>query len=229
MANPLNHMYSFFKKNSGSESLQDLKIYSLLQEVKVLKRGNATLLKELDFLKNQFNSHITFNFLNFCYSKVHKSSKSAADAIESFADMLRYSSQLKPDEEVPLKREIEYIENFIRIQKCITDKVCFSFQYEGRVEEKVILPFVLIKFVENAFKYGELNNELHPIQIYLLAENDKIIFHVKNKKNSAKTLEGLKINYQNIEQMLDVFYFGKFQLKIKETELEYYSELVLRV
>ncbi|HET6227762.1 MAG TPA: histidine kinase [Bacteroidia bacterium] len=222
-------MYSLFKKNPGSDSLNELKIHALSQEVNTLKRDNATLSKELDFLKNQFNSHITFNFLNFCYSKVHKSSKHAAEAIETFADMLRYSSQLKPDEEVALKREIDYIENFIRIQRCITEKVYCDFKYEGRIQQKVIVPFVLIKFVENAFKYGEINNELYPIQIHLMAETDSVIFEVKNKKNPVKPIDGLKANYQNIKQMLDVFYEERLQLKIKETELEYHSSLILKI
>lgn len=222
-------MDSLFKNNPGSDSSHELKIHALSQELNVLRRSNATLSKELDFLKNQFNSHITFNFLNFCYSKVHKSSNNAAEAIEAFADMLRYSSQLKPDEAVSVRKEIDYIENFTRIQRCITDKVCFNFQYEGCIQEKMILPFILIKFVENAFTYGEINNELYPIQIHLMAEKDKLIFTVKNKKNLSKTIEGLKINYQNLEQMLEVLYGGNFQLKIKETEMEYYSELVLVV
>jgi|SRR3954464_1305614 len=219
----------YLKKVTSSTGMIDSEKEFLKKELESLKKENAIITKELDFMKNQFNAHVIFNFLNFCYSKVHKSSLNAADAIEAFSDMLRYSLQIKPMEHVPLKKEIEYLENFIRVQKCLTTKVCINFQYEGQIHEKSILPRVLVTFVENAFKYGEINNELHPIEIYLFADSHQVIFNVKNKKSLAKRLEGLEPNYQNVKQMLDALYKDRYELKIKNTQGDYHSELVLEV
>jgi sensor histidine kinase YesM len=201
----------------------------IIKELEVLKKEKAVMEKELDFLKNQFNAHITFNFLNFCYSKVYKTSEKAATAIETFADMLRYSLQIKPDENVPLKKEIEYIENFIRIQRCLTTKVCVNFQYQGCIEAKLILPRILITFVENAFKHGQINNELYPIEIHLLANPENIIFKVQNKKTINKKIISSNIGRQNVKQMLNSFYNEKYHLSIKNMESDYTIELTLTI
>lgn len=162
--------------------------------------------------------------INFCYSKIHKSSESAAEAIESFSEMLRYSSQLKIDEPVPLKKEIEYIENYIVIQKCLTEKVCIDFKYEGEINKKKILPGLLVTFVENAFKYGEINNEQYPIEVYLFANKEQILFKVKNKKNIAKRIDAKDSNYQTVKQTLDSLFGSQYQLTIKNLGHEYQSE-----
>jgi len=199
----------------------------LFPELENLKKENIKINAELLFFKNQFNSHILFNFLNFCYSKIHKSSESAAEAIESFSEMLRYSSQMKIDEPVSLKKEIEYIENYIVIQKCLTEKVCVSFKYEGDISKKKILPGLLVTFVENAFKYGEINNEKHPIEVYLFADKDHTVFSVRNKKNIAKPIDILDSKHQTMKQLLDSYYGSKYQLEIKDLREEYQSELIV--
>jgi len=202
---------------------------SIMNELEFLKRDKAILEKELDFLKNQFNAHITFNFLNFCYEKVHKTSEEAALAIEKFADMLRYALHVKPDETVSLKKEIEYLENFITIQRCLTNKVYANFEYEGCVDSKLILPRILITFVENAFKHGQFSNEFSPIEIHLQANPHNIVFKIRNKKNKNKLSINSEIGRQNIRQMLDAFYREKYQLEIEDQESDYFSELTLSV
>ncbi len=202
---------------------------ALINELEVLKRKNATIAKELDFLKNQFNPHITFNFLTFCYSRVHKTSETAATAIMIFSDMLRYSLFVKPDEEVSLRKEIEYLENFISIQKCLTIEVDVNFKYEGCIDVKSILPRILITFVENAFKHGQINNRMRPIEIHLFAKEECIVFTASNKKNKERKILSPEIGHQNVKEMLDSFYKGSYSLEVRDLESDYYSELTLTI
>jgi two-component system LytT family sensor kinase len=199
----------------------------IVKELDVLKKEKAVISKELDFLKNQFNAHITFNFLSFCYSKVHKTSETAATAIITFSDMLRYSLHIKPDENVSLRKEIEYLKNFINIQRCLTAEIHANFKYEGCVDAKFILPRILITFVENAFKHGQINNRAHPIDIHLFATPERVVFKVRNKKNKEKKIISSDIGHQNVKQMLDSFYKEHYTLKIEDLDTDYYSELIL--
>lgn len=220
------HLLTDYLKNKD-HSLKDHKTISQTVELVHLKKQNILLAKELNFLKSQFNAHILFNFLNFCYSKVHKNSTVAAEAIEAFSDMLRYSLQLKPDQPVPLKKEIEYLENYICIQKCLTAMVCIDFTYDGTIHEKTILPGILVTFVEKAFKHGEINNEFFPIEIHLFADPDQIIFQVKNRKDPAKRIEDMNSTHQTVKDMLDHFYQGCYKLEVKNKDMEYVSELTI--
>jgi two-component system LytT family sensor kinase len=148
------------------------------------EREKVMLIKELGFFKNQFNSHIVFNFLNFCYSHIHKESQDGAKAIERFSKMLRYTLDNKPDKPVPLQNEIEHINNFISLHRQLTKNVHVDFRIHGKLKGFYIYPRVLINFIENAFKHGEIASKEIPITIYLEAFDNQIKLSVRNKKKS---------------------------------------------
>jgi LytS/YehU family sensor histidine kinase len=190
------------------------------------QKERVLLSKELSFLKNQFDSHLTFNFLNFVYSRVHESSEEAADSIELFSNMLRYSLRIKPAEPVPLKKELDYISDFISLQKHL-DPAFIDFQYNGVVAEKFILPRVLITFVENAFKHGQSNNPNYPLSIQLDAQPQFIRFIVSNRKNKEHLPAESSNGRENVQQILDLFYKDKHSLGVKEDAKNYSTELIL--
>lgn len=183
--------------------------------------------KELNFLKSQFNSHITFNFLNFCYSHVHKSSKEAAEAIELFSDMLRYSLTQKPDEKVSISSEIEYINHFISLQKILSNQVYVEFTYRDVPRHLRVLPLMLITLVENAFKHGQYNDPARPIRISLEERQDRIAFSVVNKV-APKAARKTGIGQKNLMQLLNLHYPGNFKLTFHEEQGEYSAFLELK-
>ena len=191
------------------------------------QRENALLIKELNFLKNQFNSHITFNFLNYCYSKIHLLSHDTAEAIDIFSDMLRYSLRLTPGTEVPMEKEIEYIRNFIALQKLLSSAVYVNFDCQGDFREKRILPCVLITFVENAFTHGEYNNSAAPINISLAANDASVLLAVSNKKRANKKADGTRIGIANVKQLLQLYYENRYQLTIEDSPNNYNCTLAL--
>jgi two-component system LytT family sensor kinase len=196
---------------------------------KRMQKQKDILSKELDFLTNQFLSHFSFNFLNFCYRKVLHSSPKAANSIECFSELLHYSLNLKPEEYITLVKEIEYIENFIEVQKCITSEVFVILKQEGAIDNFQILQGVLSVFVENAFKHGVFNEQKSPIEILISVNEETLKFHVKNKKSNSSTYLSTGIGLQNIKQVLNLFYKDLHSLIITNTELNYISELTLKM
>jgi two-component sensor histidine kinase len=49
----------------------------------------------------------------------------------------------------------------------------------------MIIPFVLITLVENAFKHGDLQKQEYPINIKLDINRNKLYFYCSNKKKSG--------------------------------------------
>ncbi len=192
------------------------------------EKEKALLFKEVGFLKNQFNSHITFNFLNYCYSRIHKNSIETAEAIEVFARMLRYSLNNKVYEKVLLKKEIEYIEDFITLQKLLSNYANINFCILGEDNNSIyILPRILIVFVENAFKHGDLHSIENPITIQLYSSTEYIEFKVTNKKNKHKIAEVSGIGHSNLKQQLELQYKNKYILEIDDNNTSYSSNFKL--
>jgi sensor histidine kinase YesM len=197
------------------------------EEYKKLQLSESRLLRELNFLKHQFNSHITFNFLNYCYCNVYKTSENTAEAIDLFSNMLRYSLEVGSDQKVPLEREVEYINNFIELQRLLTTEVCVVFRQQGDIKNKVVLSRIFVTFVENAFKHGVINNVERPIEIYLSTQLQSLHFIVSNAKSNKKHSFNTGIGNENVKQVLDLYYPDKYELMIKDDIDNYQCELKL--
>jgi hypothetical protein len=209
---------SIMAYGSYQNALSKLKIKESYENEKIV------LNKELGFYKNQFNPHITFNFLNYCYSFVNQKSPETADVIETYSEMLRYTIHCKPDEIVPLTEEVEYLSKFIFVKKQLTKGIFVDFEIKGDLHQKQILPRLLIGFVENAFKHGDTHCEENPIRIRIETAHDEIIFKVSNKKNTSKNKPiSTGIGQINVKNQLDLFYKDKYELVINENSSEFYS------
>lgn len=209
---------SIMAYGSYQNALSKLKIKESYENEKIV------LNKELGFYKNQFNPHITFNFLNYCYSFVNQKSPETADVIETYSEMLRYTIHCKPDETVPLTDEVDYLSKFISLKKQLTKGVFVQFDVKGDLEQKHILPRILITFVENAFKHGDTHCQENPICIVLETTINEIIFKVSNKKNTSKNKPiSTGIGQLNVKNQLELFYKDKHELAITEDNTEFYS------
>lgn len=199
-----------------------------LEMQKQSEKEKILLIKELGFLKNQFNSHITLNFLNYCYSYLIKSSKEAAEAIEIFSDMIKYVIITKPDELIPLKRELEHIQQFIALHNQLNPGVCVNFNNGGDMNNKFILPCILTTFVENAFKHGVSHNKDTPIHITVNSFASYITFSVRNQKNYQNRISS-GIGLYNLKKQLELFYKSKHELIIQNEGHDYFCELKLSI
>jgi two-component system, LytTR family, sensor kinase len=185
--------------------------------------------REIQFLRNQFNHHISFNFLNYCYSFVHKN-ESAAKMIETYSDMLRYTLDTKPSVAVPLSYEVKYMEQFIQLQKLLSKNVQVQLIVLGTMSDKVILPRILITFVENAFKYGEMTNKDKPIKIVIDSQANGLDFLVENEKlKDIRLLSSTGIGQLNAKAHLDIFYKNKYELSIQDEMNRYSCRLHLKI
>jgi two-component system, LytTR family, sensor kinase len=191
------------------------------------EKEKALLMKELGFFKNQFNSQTIFNFLKICQNTINSSSKESAEVIDTFATMLLYTVDTKPNAPVLLEKEIAYIQNFISLQKKLTTGTIVEFSLTGEVNNQCILPRILITFVENAFKHGVVTDLLNPIQISLKANDNYLIFEVKNKKSNNAILVSSGMGKNNAKNQLEHFYKDQYNLEVKNNDYNYTCKLTL--
>ena len=186
---------------------------------------------ELNFLRAQFNPHFLFNSINSIYAHIDKSNKDARGMLLTFSEMLRYQLYECNVELIEMERELNYIKNYISLQKSRIDEriqVCFSSEnMDGAIQ---VPPLVLITFIENAFKYVGINEcRENRVEICLKYENRNLVFSVFNTKdsfiNNSKKSSGLGI--ANTKRRLELLYPGKHSLEIQDTENDYTARLTI--
>ena len=127
-------------------------------EAKKKEFENEQLTSELRFLKAQINPHFLFNTLNNLYYLAFNNSPNTTEVIAKLSQMMRYMLYESNHPRVPLDKEIEYIQNYISLEKLrLNNDVPISFEVKGKTAGVTIVPLVLINFLENDFKYGVSN------------------------------------------------------------------------
>ncbi len=180
---------------------------------------------ELKLLKSQINPHFLFNAMNNIYSLSHMKSDKAPESILKLSSMLRYVIEDCVTETVPLKSEIEYLENYIAFQKMKSpDIMNINFKYDQLDLHLKVAPMLFIPFLENSFKYSkieEFQNAYINIEIKSV-KNGKFIFSIYNSiPPTTKTSPGAGTGINNVKTRLNIIYPNKHLLTIEETKDTY--------
>ncbi|WP_129653099.1 sensor histidine kinase [Flagellimonas olearia] len=191
---------------------------------------NEKLKAEVNYLKAQINPHFLFNTLNSVYALTLKKSDEAPWAVLKLSEMMRYVVTESHAEKVSLEREIQYITDYIDLQKLrMGNHTNLVYEIQGNPSGQKIAPIILINYVENAFKYGVNPDELSNIRIFIHIESHSVELIVENKitvKNTSfkePTTEGNK----NTKKRLDYFYPEKYQLHIDQRDNFYMVNLLI--
>jgi hypothetical protein len=185
---------------------------------------------ELALLRSQVNPHFLFNTLNNIYSLVYNKSDDAAEAVMKFSSIMRYVLYEAPEQKVLLDKEIEYLQNYIELQKLrYRQPGIVKFEIKGVTEGISIAPMLLIPFIENAFKHGSKDKE-PAVLIHLATDEMKIRFDVvnytgKNQKHAVNQISGIELS--NIKRRLELIYPGKHELNMGEENGQYKVKLVV--
>lgn len=199
-------------------------------EAKKKEIENEKLTAELNFLKAQINPHFLFNTLNNLYYLAYTKSENTTEVIAKLSQMMRYMIYDSNYPQVPLTKEIEYMQNYISLERLrLNNQIPIQFEIKGSPENILITPLIFITFLENAFKHGVSNNstgswvnitiELKAKQCIYTVENSKIV-----KINSVKE-EKSGFGLQNVQRRLELSYPGNFQLKSEDRPDRYFVQL----
>lgn len=182
---------------------------------------NRQLISELRFLKAQINPHFLFNTLNNLYYLAVNQSDQTPEIIAKLSGMMRYMIHESNVEKVPLSKEVEYMENYLDLEKLrLNEEVPITFEVEGDVAGARITPLILITFLENAFKHGIGNSGGDSwITVSLAVSNGILNYRVANSllQQSEKTVrEASGLGLTNVQRRLELSYPGKYSLDVTQ-------------
>ncbi|AWK03601.1 sensor histidine kinase [Flavobacterium crocinum] len=184
---------------------------------------------EIAFLKAQINPHFLFNTLNSIYALALKKDDKTPDAVVQLSELMRYIMVNSNDEVIDLTKEINYISNFISLQKTrLGNTVNINYSVIGSTHGKVITPLILISFIENAFKYGVNPDQTSEIYIKIDIEEEILTLYVSNKKTFSVQSES-GIGLQNTIDRLKLVYPNKHALMIEDSAEKYVVNLSVKI
>ncbi|MDJ1481353.1 histidine kinase [Cytophagaceae bacterium YF14B1] len=174
------------------------------------------LMAEMNLLKSQVQPHFLFNTLNNIYYLAHSKSEKTTVMIAKLSDMMRYFLEEAPKEKVPLSIEVEFIKDYIELEKIrIPYPVQIELCLDGLKEEVLVSPMLLMPLVENVFKHGiDKTQSKSWAKMKLHTETSYVRFEVTNslwpQSSNTKGL-GLK----NLKKRLEMIYNGNHILTIQ--------------
>lgn len=188
---------------------------------------------QLDNLRLQVNPHMLLNSFNMIYSLAQSKN---FQCIQKYSLLLveyfRYALK-ETDRFVTVGKEMEFVENYVNIQKMRFPGAFTSVhRIEPECEEALVPPLLIENFVENAMKYALVPGQTIEVLINIRREEDQLLISVCDTGRGIKPeiLDCLRqgevyqdkmgkshIGVWNCRRRMDVFYGGKASMHITST------------
>ncbi len=148
-------------------------------------------------LKSQLNPHFLFNSLNVLDYLIHTDSEKASDFVRKLSSVYRYLLNKGDNTIVPLKDELEFVNQYVDLLKERFDKgLIVNCNIEEAYCMYSIIPGGLQLLVENAIKHNVISIE-SPLKIDIFVKEMMVV--VKNNlQPRINTIESSGIGIKNI-------------------------------
>jgi hypothetical protein len=187
---------------------------------------------QIKAIKNQVDPHFVFNAVNTISEMLLTDDKLEADNfISKFSKLMRETLQNSDKISTPLKDEIDYVENYIQLQRIRFNN---SFDYQIKKDNSIdyntkVPKHVLYSYVENAIKHGLSNKHKDGLlTISVTSKNNNILLSVEDNgngmdktKNNNRNSTG---NGMEIMEKMYALYNKLYQKKITHTCIELFDE-----
>ena len=192
--------------------------YWYLKEQRNLQLQKENTEVQLKLLTAQVHPHFLFNTLNNIYSQTQTESPKGSKMIMELSDMLRYILAEGSKLQVPLKKELTMIQDYINLEKVrYGNKLDLHLSIPEETGKLQIAPLLLLPFVENCFKHGASKFLTNPwINLKIEIKEKKIFLKLMNGKddNMEERHSKLGTGITNVQKRLNLLYPDKYELQI---------------
>ncbi|SHI86349.1 sensor histidine kinase [Aquimarina spongiae] len=234
---PTSAYWDLFKSNALSSTIASM---TLAMSIKLGKNWIETRKREqelekekieteLKFLRSQFNPHFLFNTINSIFVLIHKNPDKASDSLAKFSDLLRYQLYECNASKISVEQELNYLNNFIELGSLRLDNsVRCDFNLPQATNDQLdIAPFILMPFIENAFKHvSQTHLQDNWISIHITINGSSLYMEVSNSvaqvHNNTDVIKSNGIGLVNVKRRLALIYPDLHVLEISK-ELDKYK------
>lgn len=203
--------------------------FNVEQKKRLLEKEHFRL--QMEALKAQLNPHFLFNTLNSIYGMSLADHPDTPQYILRLSEMMRFVLYETNEATVPVEKDIHFLENYIGMEKQRYPDSQLMFSITNTSTGQVIVPLLLIPFIENSFKHGahrvdeqcrvEGSLEIHGDQLEFKLQNDRLPEAYPQKIGG--------VGLENVRRRLDLYYHGRYKLRIEAAkQYKVYLHLTLK-
>ncbi len=184
---------------------------------------------EMALVKARLEPHFLFNTLNNIDVLIQKDQEAASNYLNQLSQLMRYMLYDAKSDSVPLQKELDYLTQYINLQKIRTANPNFvEYTIQTSSKKVNIAPMLFIPFIENAFKHATNKKAEQAIKILLLEDGNQIKFVCENDiSQTANTPSETGIGNELIKKRLDLLY-PDHQLDISNANGVYKVQLTIQ-
>jgi len=190
-----------------------VKAFRHINQVKMNQLQLESNLREsqLNTLKGQINPHFMFNSLNNIRGLILEDAPRARDVITRLSEMLRYSLTKNGVNTIPLKEELQTVDNYIEVSKIqFEERLRFSINVNPQALPIGIPPMVIQMLVENAVKHGIGKiKEGGEVKLTVNVIDSELVIIVENSGKLHISEDSTRLGLENIKQRLFLLYGSK--------------------
>jgi LytS/YehU family sensor histidine kinase len=187
------------------------------QRIENLKKEQ--LKSELNFLKAQIQPHFFFNTLNNLYALTLEKSNQAPSVVLKLSDIMQYVIYDIAAPKVPLLKEIEYLQNYIDLERFrCHENATIECSIDGDVTGVEVPPMIFLPYLENSFKHGNKYSDDFYIYISFEKTSEKqLVFRITNSLHPSDHSSTAGIGNNNTQRRLDLLYGNEHTLTINSS------------
>lgn len=195
-------------------------LFKSMQDARRLRELESQNLKaELQYLKMQVNPHFFMNTLNNIHALIDIDTEKAKETVIDLSRIMRYVLYDADRPTVPLRKEVEFIGNYIELMlpRYRPELLDLQTSYPEEIPDVQIPPLLLVTLMENAFKHGISYRHASFIHSSLVLEQGWIVYTVCNSatgKPASTTGVGLEI----LRKRLNLLYENQHTFSVEQTD-----------
>ena len=201
-------------------------------QIEVLQNKNEQLshmlqVKESELLKDSINPHFFKNTMSILNNFAQKTMLSVQKLTPALNHMVYESKK----DFIPLIQEVQFIKNFIELHKLnihpefnVDVNINLSVEHENRL----IPPLLFLDFIENAFKFSNVNEPNGYIKLNLWINDDQnLVYEVLNA--IVKQDNGVQSGFgmDNLRKRLALIYQNSAELNYEINENIFLAKLII--
>ncbi|GJM36594.1 MAG: hypothetical protein DHS20C18_55950 [Saprospiraceae bacterium] len=188
-----------------------LQWFQQAHEITQLERQQVE--QELNLLKQQINPHFFFNTLNNLYSLSLEKSDQSPEVILQLSELMRYVIYKGKEKEVSVQEEVNYLQDYLKLQKIrLYKKFDLTFEEDIAEHSMKIPPLLLIILLENAFKHGIEPAEGNCfLNIEVKSDAQRLVFRCENSFEPILS-KHKGIGLENLHRRLELLFPDRHRL-----------------